>query len=127
MTVDSSSSILMICCFSLLCIILLVVIILVVATIVVKANASKEKSVQAEDTTQDPTPAVDVQSPPAKSSFSPGSVGAVSQQVGFDVRELKMMGFTDAEMATFTKEEIAGVVNGKYSLAELRKRKAESS
>ena len=56
-------------------------------------------------------------------TFPQGSVGAVSQQVGYDVRDLMMMGFTQSEISYFSKEEIMSVVNGKKTLQQLRKEK----
>jgi hypothetical protein len=53
--------------------------------------------------------------------FPQGSVAAASFDVGFDIRDLKMMGFSDDEMTKFKKEEIQAVLDGKYSLADLRR------
>lgn len=57
----------------------------------------------------------------AENPFKPGSVAAASFDVDFDVRELYMVGFTEAEMHKFKKEEIQAVLDGKYSLADLRR------
>jgi hypothetical protein len=57
-----------------------------------------------------------------KNPFKPGSVAAASFDVGFDIRDLKMMGFTDDEMYKYKREEIQAVWDGKMSLEELRKR-----
>lgn len=56
-------------------------------------------------------------------TFAPGSVSAVSQEIGYDVRDLMMMGFTHQEISSFSKEEIMSVVNGKRTLQELRNEK----
>jgi len=53
-------------------------------------------------------------------SAAPGSVGAVSQEIGYDVRDLIMMGFTQTEILAYTREEIMSVVDGKRSLDQLR-------
>lgn len=54
--------------------------------------------------------------------FKPGSIAASSWDVDFDVRELYMLGFTEAEMHEFTREEIQAVLDSKISLNELRQR-----
>lgn len=56
----------------------------------------------------------------ASSSTRPGSVGAVSQEIGYDVRDLIMMGFTPTEIIFFPREEIMSVVEGKRTLQQLR-------
>ena len=116
MAIDSSPPTFLILCMAIICLMFLAVVVLVIALVVKKANSLKVKTGASKKGVQ-----------PSRSVSSTSSVGAASQQVGFDVRELKMMGFRDDEMFTFTKEEIASVVNGKYSLTELRKRKGESS
>ena len=58
--------------------------------------------------------------------FNPGSVAASSWNVGFDVRELYIMGFTEEEMHKFTQEEIQAVIDNVISLDELRKRYQDS-
>ena len=62
----------------------------------------------------------DASSQNASSSTRPGSVGAVSQEIGYDVRDLIMMGFTQTEILAYTREEIMSVVDGKRSLDQLR-------
>lgn len=46
--------------------------------------------------------------------WTPGSVGDVSSRIGYDVRDLKMMGYSD--------EQIQGVSQGEYTVEELLKR-----
>lgn len=53
-------------------------------------------------------------------SMAPGSVGAVSQEIGYDVRDLIMMGFTHMEVLFFSREEIMSVVEGELTLHQLR-------
>ena len=60
------------------------------------------------------------QDQPSESGFPPGSVGDVSSQVGFDVRDLLMAGFTRSEIASYSNEQIMGVIDGRLTLAELR-------
>ena len=55
--------------------------------------------------------------PPQRRSatgWPPGSVGDVSARIGYDVRDLKMMGYSDAQ--------IQGVSLGEYTVDELLKR-----
>lgn len=59
--------------------------------------------------------------------FPPGSIGDVSSRIGYDVREFLMAGFTHSEIYQFTKEEMLGVLERKYTLKELRKGKAKES
>jgi hypothetical protein len=54
------------------------------------------------------------------SPIAPGSVGAVSQEIGYDVRDLIMMGFTHTEVLFFSREEIMSVVDGELTLHQLR-------
>lgn len=58
------------------------------------------------------------------SGFPPGSVGDVSSQVGYDVRDLLMAGFTRSEIASYSNEQIMGVIDGHFTLAELREQAA---
>ena len=51
---------------------------------------------------------------PSMTGWPPGGVGDVSARLGYDVRDLKMMGYSD--------EQIHGVLQGKYSVEELLKR-----
>lgn len=60
----------------------------------------------------------------ADSGFSPGSIGDMSNRIGYYVREFLMAGFTHHELYEYTKNEMLGVLEGKYTLKELRKRKA---
>jgi hypothetical protein len=46
--------------------------------------------------------------------WPPGSIGDVSARIGYDVRDLKMMGYSD--------DQIQGVSLGEYTMAELLKR-----
>ena len=54
------------------------------------------------------------------SGFPPGSVGDTSSQVGYDVRDLLMAGFTRTEISTYSNEQIRGVIDGQLTLSELR-------
>ena len=56
-----------------------------------------------------------------------GSIGEMSQRIGYDVRDLLMAGFTHSEICTFTPEEMLGVMHGKYTLAQLRNKKSANS
>jgi carbonic anhydrase/acetyltransferase-like protein (isoleucine patch superfamily) len=47
----------------------------------------------------------------APTTWKPGSIGDVSSQLGYDVRDLLMAGFSDAD--------INGVLSGRYSLEDL--------
>ncbi|MFZ6026253.1 MAG: hypothetical protein ACOYYS_00940 [Chloroflexota bacterium] len=77
----------------------------------------------AAETMISPAPAVEpAADEKPENPFKPGSVAASSWNVGFDVRELYMLGFTEAEMHKFTQEEIQTVLDGAISLDELRKR-----
>jgi hypothetical protein len=58
------------------------------------------------------------------SGFPPGSVGDISSQVGYDIRELLMAGFTRAEIASYSEDQIEGVIDGRLTLAELREQAA---
>jgi hypothetical protein len=51
----------------------------------------------------------------------PGSIAASSMDIGFDVRDLYMLGFTEEEMRKYKKEEIQAVMDGRFSLADLRR------
>jgi hypothetical protein len=64
---------------------------------------------------------------PNKSGFPPGSIGDVSSRIGYDVRELLMAGFTHSKISTFSLEEMLGVLEGKYTIKELRKRKSKGN
>ena len=61
------------------------------------------------------------QDQPSASGFPYGSVGDVSSQIGYDVRDLLMAGFTRSEIASYSNEQIMGVIDGRLTLAELRK------
>lgn len=56
--------------------------------------------------------------------FSPGSIGEVSSRIGYDVRDLLMAGFTRAEISSYSNEQIMNVIDGRLTLAELRKQSA---
>ena len=50
----------------------------------------------------------------------PGSIAAVSRDVGYDVRDRWMMGLRQGEERQYSKEAIQNFANGKISLEELR-------
>lgn len=51
---------------------------------------------------------------PSVTGWPPGSVGDVSARIGYDVRDLKMMGYSD--------EQIQGVLKGECTVEDLLKR-----
>jgi hypothetical protein len=59
--------------------------------------------------------------------FPPGSIGDLSVRIGYDVREFLMAGFSLIEVREYSKDEMMGVLLGKYTLKELRKRKRKGS
>lgn len=81
---------------------------------------SKRKAKEKEVT---PTPTPAVSKPTASPSMPQGSVGAASQAVGYDVRDLMMMGFSQSEISSFSNAEIMSVVNGQRTLKQLRDKK----
>jgi hypothetical protein len=54
-------------------------------------------------------------SPTQPAGVSPGTIGGISARLGYDVRELLMEGYT--------MDDIQGVLQGEYTLQELRQRK----
>jgi len=119
---SDTTSLFIACCIPLLCIVLIGG---GVAYWLISRKKAKEKAVlSATDTTAKAEPSST--DAPARKTISidtPGSVGAVSQEVGYDVRDLMMMGFTQKEISSFSKEDIMSVVDGKRKLQELRNKK----
>jgi hypothetical protein len=54
---------------------------------------------------------------PSVTGWSPGSLGDVSARIGYDVRDLRLMGYSD--------EQIRGVSQGAYTVEDLLKRRPD--
>lgn len=100
----------------------LALVLLLVGLIIRNKNSTRAPSTQPEESGKENS--VPTHQAAAKPATYGGTIGEMSQRIGYDVRDLLMAGFTHSEIRTFTREEMIGVMHGKYTLAELRKKKS---